>query len=586
MPPKKNPGIRAKNGRSRIQKILDRHGATIAIVGLVAVAALILALVFGITLNSDVSAIERATVYSNRTSNVTITLLPGESISDALVTLQAGPRSKLAIIIINGNLSLGNDPKLDFSPLSGIYDTVLIQGVKGNVVSDTVQTITGLDPWEQFKQVTGLQTLTPNLYDGEFVYNVDQDLNFVVDTNTNTTIDVIGGNIGDGDNIALPPIANQRTLWEPGTNYELFTISSTITWSGVALLDIPLAGPKVIFEALIFSPDAESQLRHPVSRTHAVHYKACRLIPVAPAAGAEATYRGSMLLEGVSIDGNGDDFNSLEEGICFQTFSLLISNSQINYADNCYMFFCKAVDIMGVGVEARSAVFDAYAVYVDVVSNGVFQGFRIANGLAFNAHYIHANHQAAGFIFLDIEGCASGILRYVRIIGPTSTIGLRLFRAWVAVQQFDLQTIIPVQVTGGSILDLTPGSPMENKRMIGSGATGLVQITDGSKVIANNADTWYMESTGGLSRLFYVLKQSELIFATGTTDPPNWVTPASALAYYVDVRSGSSVYSSFTATNGPGVDVLLGGSGTTAWPTTSTNDLGAGTPQNVFFSRT
>ena len=280
--------------------------SVVSILTLVGVAGFVLALV--LNGNTNVKIEEVNDLVSMTVDSVMVFVPVGGSLRDAISQLGNGSLATECIIQLEGDLDLGTDPDpLCFFPAVRQCKHIVIQGPRENLVVDTVASIEQVDPdtlkWDRVTGTTG--GYTAGLYERHFIENVAQSRVYVVDNNNAENVTTIAGVNAfiNGDTLPsldLPPTMTQGVAWELGDQFELFTISRAIRWSGNLLLDIPFG--KVTFRYLHFDPvTVGSSLRTPDGPEHRVIFRGCRLDTAndTPRVGG---YNGAMLMLGVYSD--------------------------------------------------------------------------------------------------------------------------------------------------------------------------------------------------------------------------------------------------------------------------------------------
>lgn len=259
-----------------------------------------------------------------------------------------------------GALDLGTDMMYDFFPATAQYGEIVIRGSRQNTVSTTVQGVNALPGYQDYVQVvTAAGGLTPNTLRTHFVHNEDTNRVFVIEDNTVTAIDVVGGNVPDVSLTTgvMPPGA---MAFETGNAIETYTVCNAITWSGI--LQLNHSYNRVAFEDLQIIPANNVSIWvNPPLRDDAVIFRGTHLFVKGTATiqfdsetglpdftDLNPTYRGSMALEGVYINGTGVTnaaFNSMRDNTCSRMDSVLIDSAYTSFNDACSAFFVSFNDV-------------------------------------------------------------------------------------------------------------------------------------------------------------------------------------------------------------------------------------------------
>ena len=340
----------------------------LSLTSLVAIAAFVLALVYGPFLRSDVSALQRAitieevgpnateitrTLYINadtgNDSNPGTDTQPLATLTEAIAEL-ASVSADNCILQLQTTIDLGVDPVLDFFPAVRQCKNIIIRGTKGNTIGDSVASIQDSGPYNGWKSVTGTNGDYDLIYQKQFVHNENQDRYYVVDNITDNMVFPIIGDLGDyfSNNGGISAQISGPNAFKVGDEFVLYTADTQITWNNSLALEIPFN--HVTFEALHMAPSPQSWVSSPNGLEHRVTFRGCRLdiaktLPTTVSTTpTEGSFMGSYDFQGVYAIGTVDDaaLTAEEQGRCVISTSLWIENARIMYTGHCYAHFYKA----------------------------------------------------------------------------------------------------------------------------------------------------------------------------------------------------------------------------------------------------
>lgn len=296
---------------------------------------------------------------------------PLATLAQAISVLsQRSGSSQVCTINIVGALDLGADPVICTSPLQKVCKHIIITGAETVVGSGTIDAaIVNIAPggrnWKQITDTTA--AFTPSAFIKAFIRNTNQNRVFVVEDNAATTIDTIAGTVQRGPPpLPTPPVPVPESVsWTNGDSFTVFTLTSSITWTGALVLDIPYNG--INFESIHFVPGAAgSTLWAPNGPEPKVTFKGCEM-DARSTDQLQPSYIGSMLLLGVYGEGTavGAYFTSFQVGRCIQSESMWIDQARLFYTGACAALFLKSTASPAVGLEIQAAAtFVGLGIYI------------------------------------------------------------------------------------------------------------------------------------------------------------------------------------------------------------------------------
>ena len=350
---------------------------------LIALAALIIALLWWVLGSSRIATLDRAvfpsatpltTVYvdagAGSDSNSGAQTAPVQSIAQALLVLAAGNGTRGVVQLVgNATFDLGADPVLDFGPLVGRYATLFVQGTMQDVVQDTVQGIASIDAtYLDWKEITGATGgYDPAAYRTHFVRNTVQDRVYVVENNTDSTVAcVVGDDAVVPVSQSIPEVPVMGVPWQNGDTFELFTVEQRITWTGDFLVSIPYNS--VNFKYVHMAPTTiQSRFRAPDGARHPVRFRGCRLEAWAISL-SNPSYVGSMLFQGVYVQGMVANalYTGYQRNRCLGAESLWADGVAVRWSGDCYTLWMKLTNAQTDNAIVADIASQTYAIAIRV----------------------------------------------------------------------------------------------------------------------------------------------------------------------------------------------------------------------------
>ena len=152
----------------------------------------------------------------------------------------------LCRIVILSYVDLGTDPVIDFFPTSNACKEIQVEGVRTNIVQDTIQSLTTYNTegrnWYEVNGTTGGYGL--NTYECAFMRDLNTSLTWAVESNT--------------DNSVKPAMGRFSTV-SNGNIIELYNVSSELRWTGRFQVDARIG---IDFKDIVMAPQtSESSFR-------------------------------------------------------------------------------------------------------------------------------------------------------------------------------------------------------------------------------------------------------------------------------------------------------------------------------------
>lgn len=341
---------------------------------------------------------------------------PVKTLQRAIEVLETTVAADSCMIYLSGisPFYLGNGTTLDFSVVERRCQKVVIKGTRENVVSDTVAALNPIEPFGAWSNVVGESGNYAEDYTEHFVENLDRGYVYVVRNNSAGDFDTIAGDV---DNI--PSFDVDRKSWVVGERYELFKVSTTITWIGDLDLVIPKAGEFLIFDSLILDPEEdESPWNNPFGFESFVEFRGCRMITKSTTSG---TYRGSMYLRGVFIDGMTNVlFNSDLYDSRLRAISVWSQSAGINWSGDGYACFVYATQGTFVTLTSTAGFFAGYGLFIEDPTDW---GLQLINALTFRV----ARVKITGIKNFDrgvLLQSSQGLINFIDIRGDNNAFGI------------------------------------------------------------------------------------------------------------------------------------------------------------------
>lgn len=292
-----------------------------------------------------------------------------------------GISAEQCVIYLLSDLNLGANPVLNFFPATDRCGLVFVRGVELNVVTDTVAALgqRGVSSY-RWLSITGTAGgYAPNLYQRRFIRNLVYNNIFVVDGNTASVVDVVAayeGNFQITPIDPLPPNTTDSFYFYVGQTFQLFTVTTKITWTGLLLMNIP--SKVVTFESLNFAPTTlGSRVRMPDGPQHRGIFRAC-VMDIWSANFQFPAFFGSMVMQGCYLEGMvpGAYVTGTEEDRCLIMESTWAHEASVFYSGSCRTIGFYSTDSPGFGFHTSGATgFVASNVrIIEPVGTAVFLG--------------------------------------------------------------------------------------------------------------------------------------------------------------------------------------------------------------------
>lgn len=255
----------------------------------------------------------------------------GGSLQDAIASIPDITAIE-CIVHIDGSVDMGVDPVICLFPIVTRCKHIKIMGVRENVVEDTVQSIGEFNTITGWNVITGINGGYP--LEVSHIENTKQNIVYVIDNNTASTIDVLSSDDSDVklfEHVDLPFDVNQTLSkhtnhWSIGDSFSLFTLSSALAWEGHLVIDIPFSA--ITFENIILSPNMtiteQTVITGGIDRN--LIFRGCRL-NVHDSRLLFGGVSSSIIMQGVAVHNAGSgvaemQFSSTNKGLSILSVSL------------------------------------------------------------------------------------------------------------------------------------------------------------------------------------------------------------------------------------------------------------------------
>lgn len=568
----------------------------IAFVFLLALAALIIALVGGITNKDRIDRIESVQ------TRVTIAVPNGGSLQSAILSLPTNPTAECIIQLPAGTIALGTDPMLNFFPGVRNCERIVVRGTRENTITDTVAGIGDHGPFDSWKSAIGTTGgYTPSAYAKQFIHNMDQDRVYVVKDNDGTTIESLTGDPSTnaitidferpGRPFGVSSYETRDNGWHIGEMFQLYTLGTVLTYDGAAEMNIPFG--MIEFEDLHFNGAVNSTVQLPEGTPHRVQFRGCRLDSAVEIVTGEekASFSGSMFILGCHIRGLVDRtfFNGYKRGDCVSSESTYMDRASVVHMSNCYSLFTYIFD-----APDANNVFDAdffgYGILIEEAQGDSCYWFNSCRIHIIHLECVRTVRNGNGY-GINTDTNTNGYIRNLRIHLDGPTYDSLAYWQGVGIQAEENARIFIVgyvDIIANTCLVVNWGSSVIFKRSTG------IPITHTNRFIAKDNIaflSWGAELRFTSDAIYTYVFESEtdgfLLSVKSDLSLPRYMT-ANTTNTFVTLQSGSSAQSSYPNASfvnlGGGAAVQVGDNPPGPWFTQ--NDLSATTPQNAFFYTT
>lgn len=338
--------------------------------------------------NTSGVIVSALTIYANAGtgSDSNDGLTPGTAVQ----TIQTALNILSTYLVYNGTIQLlgatpfdlGTDSTLNFFPATTRVGNLMIKGTRLNIVNDTVASFAhNIGPFNTWTRVTGTGGgYTPSLYEAWFVQNNTKDTFYTILDNGAGTVDTIAG---DG----APN--GQIDAWDNGDSFTMYTLESTITFSGTVEL-LNSSNDAVIFQDVWIQPPVGGTWKNPLLPI--MTYNACRMDT-----NSLISYTGSMILNGIYSENTGTEteFCVLETGAYRILNSAWLNGPAIQLNNISSASFFNSTDCQSV-LDGRSFVVEGNFTGYSMSLTG-FIGvivIQITSGV-YNFNYVYAENTAS-----------------------------------------------------------------------------------------------------------------------------------------------------------------------------------------------
>lgn len=304
-------------------------------------------------------------VSGNDGNSGTTTAGAVRTFAHALSLFGDGTFLNCTLVVIQNWIVSPEEQPLNFFPAVRQCRYFTVRGVEYNVHNDIVDAVYTVEPLTYNWTAVVLQTggLSPSLYQGYFVENVNQSRVYVVDDNEDVNMTTIAGYWFEGvPGLPSPPQEVSQEAWLVGEHLRVFTVATQIAWTGVLLVDVPFG--QVTFRSLLFMPlTPGSAMRTPDGTDYKVIVEASRL-------GCQsnniASYQGSLMFRGCSAFGVAPEALFIASDLDQVTLadSIWMDECSASCTGICNFRFIKSTNSPGDGLVMRGAILTLYNVYI------------------------------------------------------------------------------------------------------------------------------------------------------------------------------------------------------------------------------
>jgi len=444
-----------------------------------------------------------------------------QTLTQAITILNQNAAATGIISLGTGDMfALGADPVLSFFPASGNYERILIAGGRSAVVSGTVTSYSSdhgpTNKWHTLTVTGG--PLIVNNYARAFIQNTRTGIVFSVFSNTAGTVRIVGGDTTVTDLTRTVPFEN-------GDPYTIFTISTTLTWTG----DLTVRQPSNLLWVtdLIVNGGAGNTWVNPSVRPLTVVFSGCTII--ASTVGGAPTISGSVRFQGVSVDGVGATTNdvfvvasrppdlSILSSVYARWAAFKLSDNDVlidlygEQLSNGVQVVGSETSIQGIDLLNTN---DEVGVQTTTSTAGIMNDIRIRWTAIPNYHVVNSNKAVRGLSIRQASAFSITDLEISLVLG-----GAYERSQFASVIGLDVDTNSDATVFGTLVINLA------NR---GSGAIGgdgvgrAVRANNGGSIFINGPST--LTAAGSILHAFestIVFKLRDDSFASSWTIPPD-----------------------------------------------------------------
>ena len=469
---------------------------------------------------------------------------------DKLSTTLGG--ANLCTIHIRGTLDLGTDPVVCTFPLQRQCKHLIIKGGEYTALSSTVQSLGAIEPngqnWERVTAAdSGFGTST---YQNQFIRNNEQNRVYMIDDNTDTTLDVIitETDFATGTFPSIPTPASKVSIspFSGGDSFTTFTISDGITWTGSLVMDVPFND--VIFSQLVVTPATSASIMQlPDVGVPRVQLVACRIV-VSSSSFNSGAISGSYVLKGVHITPNVPGATRYFQSYQSSKFRLMESvtvDSTVNFA------FQGGNEYYALGLQMKNArliaAIEKMVLAGVLFKDATFISIQLNSGSStFSANKIASQSPTSTFSFIEAQDSVEVYMRDFIINNPSA----------------------------GSVFSLTSHSRVYLEgRMTITGGTRIALVTQGASLIINpTAFSNVFTVTNGPA---FSVTQGDLYF--GGTAGASTIDLSALAVPVVQLTQGNLFLSRVqTWSTSAGVPLIEANGGSQAFRTVALTNNGAG----------
>lgn len=601
---------RTRNGLSTIpvEKRLGMLQIALLVVGALSAAALVLAIVLGLSADPDVDTnsreleeLQNQTIVVMGSKIVYVDALDGldtnngsleapvQTIPTALGLFSEVFADECIIrLAFNQSFDLGEDPTLNFHSVVRNCAVFVIEGAETELHSDTVTDVGISDPTgRRFNNLTVSSGAVTEDYTSKFIRNTVEDRTFVVDSNDLEWIVSLSSTVQiqtDIEGLPTVPGMQDTTPWVENDTLTIFDVSSVITWTGRLGAQVPFGA--VTFRSVVMRPQVEGDyMVAPPGAEHRVIFESSKL-EVRSTSRPEPGYEGSYVMRAVYVEGKEANpiFTNNQPGRCLKMISVLVESSTTRLSGTCQALWFHTKNSPATAVNiADGTSFVGFGFHIEnPTSSGAF--LDRASSIFFEDLQIDKSTGAGQTLIINSHLQVYVLSSLIRCT-DSCTIGVRLWRGSQSqLSNTAIEARQPVVMEHQSALSYW-GSPK-----ISGNFNGPVFNCKA------NTNLWFHFITSNSPPSVITQTVNQPIIAcdgctVGWNQSPSsfqWSTPSGTPL--IRATYGARVLGNFGPTDlvnqgATSTDVIkCGDNAISAW-TASENDLGAGSPQNCLCTR-
>ena len=418
------PPLIGDKNEYKIQYLVQNIRGWLFLIGAFAIAAFVLSLVWGPSIASRTTILERGItvsivddggdkeVWVSQTGNDSASGLetdPVKTLGGAVAKLSENSvNAKTCYIRVIGVLDLGFNPVFCSDPIQSICKDIVITGRQFNVIETTVENRATSELYNFITDAVDIPDagLTGNEYQKFFMQNKVQDRVYIIENHTSTRFEIL---MGDASSYVFPYHSTPTSIQVTESVFDgdaitLYTIEDGLLFSGNFVFDVPYN------DVLITNLD----IRAPANFTEGgiesffftfvapntfdprVIFKACHF-DVTIAANVQ-TFIGSYVLKGVYAKQAdlGGSFNIVNTGACkfMQMESVWLDDLEVNNVNELHGLGVKIINGGAITATSGNAILNRFIGF-NTKLEGVeqFSRFSVQNFYLENTFILARNNQ-------------------------------------------------------------------------------------------------------------------------------------------------------------------------------------------------